>query len=52
MEEQVEGVRSQIHTVLLELEEYIEKLAVLTSTMFPEFAIQYPKLCLHNVKVL
>lgn len=51
MDKQVDGVRNEIHTVLIELEEYIQNLADLTFNVFPEFAIQYPKLSLHSIKV-
>ena len=51
MEQKVEDIRSQIHVVLVELEGYIDDLARLTNSVFPEFAMQYPKLCLHNVMV-
>ncbi|XP_067935877.1 serine/threonine-protein kinase 31-like [Watersipora subatra] len=44
MEEQIDDLRDQIQLLLVEFEEYMDNLADLTDTVFPEFALQYPKL--------
>lgn len=51
METQVADVRLEIHSLLLEIEQFIENIAKISRTVLPELVYKHPRLNLNKVQV-